>query len=167
MYTDYGKKLARERYHTTKIFYDKLLNELNHEYNTGKTELKKVFGEPITEQGKNNYKWLESYLLGKAGVYKDYNENWNWTRFLINKDMFAVLCKDLDGNDILNIKSSPEITNKLRRKYSEIKECSYLNKLHWNSIRLDGYIPESDMKKIIDISYDFQLSLFKDKYSKE
>lgn len=167
MYTDYGKKIARERYHTTKIFYDKLLNELNHEYNTGKLELKKVFGEPIAQKGKNNYKWLESYILEKQGVYKDYNENWKWTRFLINKDMFAVLCKDLDGNDILNIKSSPEITNKLRKKYSEIKECSYLNKLHWNSIRLDGYISENDMKKIIDISYDFQLNLFKDKYIKE
>lgn len=167
MYTDYGQKIARERYHTTKIFYDKLINELEYEYTNGKTELKKIFGEKIAEKGKNNYRWIKNYILQKQGVKSDYKANWEWTRFLINEDMFAILCKDTDGNEILNIKSNPEVTKGLRKKYSEIKECTYLNKINWNSIRLDGEISNNDMKKIIDSSYNFQLNLFRDKFSKE
>lgn len=164
MYTEYGKKIARDRYHTTKVFYDKLVNELNNEYKNGKIELKKIFGEKLPEEGKNNYKWIEGYIIDKTGVVKDYKENWEWTRFLINNDMFAVICKDTDKKWVLNIKLSPNDTTSLRKKYSEVSECIYLNKLHWNSIKLDGDISDKDMKNIIDTSYNYQLSTYKNKY---
>lgn len=166
IYTDYGKKIAKERYHTTKIFYDKLLSELNFEYRNGIIEMKRIFGEKISEKGKNNYLWIENYLIQKQGVQKDYKANWEWTRFLINDDMFAILCKDTEGNSVLNIKTSLEVTDYLRKKYSEVKECIYLNRLYWNSIRLDGDISNSDMKKIIDKSYSFQLGIFRNKTNK-
>ena len=35
------------------------------------------------------YEWIEEYLMKKAGVTKDFQEQWNWIRFHIGEKLFA------------------------------------------------------------------------------
>lgn len=30
------------------------------------------------------YDWMDEYLMAKPGVKKDFKEEWNWQRYLIN-----------------------------------------------------------------------------------
>lgn len=43
------------------------------------------------------YVRLDEYLLGKAGVTKDLQKDWNWIRYQIGGKRFAAVC--LKGND--------------------------------------------------------------------
>lgn len=40
------------------------------------------------------YTWIDEYLLGKAGVTKDLQKDWNWIRYQIGGKMFAAVCLD-------------------------------------------------------------------------
>ena len=35
---------------------------------------------------------MDEYLLGKAGVTKDLQKDWNWIRYQIGGKMFAAVC---------------------------------------------------------------------------
>ena len=43
------------------------------------------------------YDWIDEFLLGKSGVTKDLQEEWNWIRYQIGGKMFAAICRD-DNN---------------------------------------------------------------------
>lgn len=47
--------------------------------------------------GGMRYVRLDEYLLGKAGVTKDLQKDWNWIRYQIGGKRFAAVC--LKGND--------------------------------------------------------------------
>ena len=40
------------------------------------------------------YPWIDEYLLGKKGVSKDLQKDWNWIRYQIGGKMFAAVCLD-------------------------------------------------------------------------
>ena len=40
------------------------------------------------------YEWIDAYLLGKAGVVKDLQKDWNWIRYQVGDKMFAAICLD-------------------------------------------------------------------------
>ncbi|MNP85293.1 hypothetical protein D3C76_1849660 [compost metagenome] len=42
----------------------------------------------------------------------------------------------------------------LRENYDDIIEGYYMNKVHWNSVFLDGNVPEDVIKQMIDMSYN-------------
>jgi predicted DNA-binding protein (MmcQ/YjbR family) len=42
----------------------------------------------------------------------------------------------------------------LREKYLAIKPGYHMNKLHWNTVTLDGSIPDDVLKKMVDHSYE-------------
>ena len=37
------------------------------------------------------YTWIDEYLLGKVGVTKDFQKDWNWIRYQIGGKMFAAI----------------------------------------------------------------------------
>lgn len=43
------------------------------------------------------YGWIDSYLSEKKGVRKDFKEEWNWLRYMIEDKMFAAVCYGDDG----------------------------------------------------------------------
>lgn len=100
------------------------------------------------------YFWLDDYLLKKAGVTKDFKIEWNWTRYLLDDKMFAALCKDAEGKDVLiTLKLEPVEGAFLREQYLDIIPGYYMNKDHWNSIKADGNIPDDLLKELLDKSY--------------
>ncbi len=101
-----------------------------------------------------NYPWLDEYLLSMKQATKDYKEEWQWTRYMIEGKLYAAICKDATGmRDIITLKLDPMDGDFLRQQYEEIIPGHYMNKIHWNSVYLDGNIPEDLMKDLIEKSY--------------
>ncbi|KAF7786789.1 hypothetical protein PRUB_a1452 [Pseudoalteromonas rubra] len=53
----------------------------------------------------------------------------------------------------LNLKCDPDEALLLRDKYAAIVPGYHMNKRLWNTIVLDGSIPEEEIKRMIDDSY--------------
>lgn len=122
----------------------------------------------LFEGGKEmKYPWLEEYLLSKKAVTKDFKIEWQWHRYQIGDKLFAAICYDKDGRHILTVKCEPEFGKYLRDKYSDITPGYYMNKIHWNSVDLNGNVPDSVIKEMIDESYKLVLESFSKKKQKE
>lgn len=114
------------------------------------------------------YTWIDEYLLNKQGVTKDLKKEWNWIRYQIGGRLFAAIC--LDDNDkpyYITLKLDPEEGAFLRSQYADIIPGYYCNKVHWNSIRPDGEVPDELLKDLLDKSYLLVLSGFSKKKQKE
>ena len=107
------------------------------------------------------YPWLEAYLLGKKGVHKDFKAEWNWDRYLIGDKMFAAVCYGQNQEPVyITLKLPPLEGDFLRGQYEDIIPGYYMNKVHWNSIKADGAVPEDVVKTMLDHAYEALLSGF-------
>jgi predicted DNA-binding protein (MmcQ/YjbR family) len=104
------------------------------------------------------YKWAEDYLINKNGATRDYKDEWQWHRFQIMNKMFAAICIDNEGRNIITLKSEPSLGSSFRNQYSSIRPGYYMNKNHWISIDLDGDVPDEVLKLMIDQSYQLIFS---------
>lgn len=114
------------------------------------------------------YTWIDNFLLDKAGVEKDLQEDWNWIRYKIGGKMFAAVC--LDDNDqpyYITLKLEPSDGDFLRQQYEDIIPGYYMNKIHWNSINPDGQVPDDLVKDLLDKSYQLVFGGFSKKKQKE
>lgn len=96
------------------------------------------------------------FCLAFAGAYEDYpfsDKNWCVIRHRVNKRVFAWIFKR-DGKIWINVKCSPQWRDFWRSVYSSVIPAYHLNKEHWNSIILDGTIPDEDVQAMITESYE-------------
>lgn len=73
--------------------------------------------------------------------------------FKLHDKIFILLALDANPPQF-NAKCDPERAIQLRERYSSVMPGYHMNKLHWNTIICDGSIPESEILKLIDHSYD-------------
>ena len=110
------------------------------------------------------YNWIDEYLLSKPGVTKDLQESWNWIRYKIGDKMFTAIClNDQNQPYYITLKLDPMDGDFLRSQYEDIIPGYYCNKVHWNSIKPDGAVPDDLMKDMLDKSYDLILKSFSKK----
>ena len=50
--------------------------------------------------------------------------------------------------------SDPDFALVLRQKYDAIKPGYHMSKRHWNTVIVDGTIPDNELRMLIDQSYD-------------
>lgn len=114
------------------------------------------------------YTWMDEYLLDKAGVTKDLQQDWNWIRYQIGGKMFAAICMD-DNNEpcYITLKLEPAEGDFLRQQYEDIIPGYYMNKIHWNSVKADGEVPDELLKELLDKSYQLVLGGFSKKKQRE
>ena len=85
---------------------------------------------------------------------KDFKFEWNWHRWLIGGKMFAALCLDDSGKEVyLTLKLEPLEGDLLRQQYKDIIPGYYMNKVHWNSVRMDGSVPHEVIRHMMAESY--------------
>ena len=72
--------------------------------------------------------------------------------FKVCDKMFALLM--IDGSNSLNLKCDPEKAIELREQYNAVLPGYHMNKQHWNTIMLDGNVPDKLIRQWIDHSYD-------------
>jgi predicted DNA-binding protein (MmcQ/YjbR family) len=71
--------------------------------------------------------------------------------FLLAK-IFALA--NLDGDLTVNLKCDPSLALELRELYPSVIPGYHMNKKHWNTILLDGSIPDKEVFDWISHSYD-------------
>lgn len=100
------------------------------------------------------YGWIDEYLQNKTGVTKDLQKDWNWIRYQVGGKMFTAVCL-AENNEpyYITLKLEPEEGEFLRVQYEDIIPGYYMNKMHWNSVKVDGEVPDDLLKDLLDKSY--------------
>ena len=96
------------------------------------------------------------YGLSFADTYLDapfHDPNWQLVRVKGNKKAF-LWTYEKDGYLHLNVKVNPEWRDFWRETYQSVLPGYHQNKDHWNTIVLDGSIPDEDVMRMIGESYD-------------
>ncbi|KZZ57036.1 MAG: MmcQ/YjbR family DNA-binding protein [Oleiphilaceae bacterium] len=107
-----------------------------------------------------NYEAAKAYLLGKPEAREDYPFGPPVLVPKIKGSMFATLTKQ-DGVPHMNLKCDPHHAEELRDMYESIVPGHHMNKTHWNTLILDGSIPESEIERLIDHSYSLVVKKLK------
>ena len=97
-----------------------------------------------------------AYGLTFADTYVDTpfsDTNWQLVRVKQSKKAFLWIYEK-DGFLNLNVKADPEWRDFWRSTYESVIPGYHQNKEHWNTIILDGSIPNEDVKRMIAESYD-------------
>lgn len=113
------------------------------------------------------YDWIDAYCLAKSGVESDYKVEWQATRYMIRGKMFAMQGGDKEGKPIITVKLEPTFGTLLRNQYKDITAGYYMNKEHWNSLYLDGEVPDEVLRDMLDQAYQIVLHSFSKKVQKE
>ena len=71
--------------------------------------------------------------------------------------MFALFGLDAEPPTV-NLKCDPEASGDLRATYPAVTPGWHMNKEHWNTVRLDGSLPEALERSLADRSYELVLA---------
>lgn len=99
---------------------------------------------------------LIGYCLTYQEVYEDYpfhDPVWAVIRHRGNKKVFAWIY-ERDDKVCINVKCDPEWVDFWRNAFPGVLPGFHLNKRYWNTIVLDGTVPEAEIKRMIGESYD-------------
>lgn len=97
-----------------------------------------------------------AHCLSYEGVYEDYpfhDPNWTVMRHKKSRKTFALIYQK-DGLIWINVKCDPQWRDFWRSAFAAVVPAYHMNKTHWNSIILDGTIPEKEIRRMIGESYD-------------
>lgn len=94
------------------------------------------------------------YCLKKRGATKDYPFGTNPMVVKIAGKMFALIFENKGDYSYINLKCDPVIAENLREQHENVRPGYHMNKKHWNTITIDGSMPEADVFVMIDHSYD-------------
>ncbi len=103
-----------------------------------------------------NRQELIAYCLTMPDTYEDYpfhDVNWAVIRCKQNNKVFAWIFERQE-HIWINLKVNPEWRDFWRSSFSSILPAYHLNKEHWNSVIMDGTVPEETIKQLIGESYD-------------
>ena len=96
------------------------------------------------------------YGLSFPDTYQEapfHDQNWQLVRYKYNKKAF-LWTYERDGLININLKVDPDKAYFWRKIYSSVIPGYHQNKEHWNTVILDGSIPDKDIKLMIAESYD-------------
>jgi O-6-methylguanine DNA methyltransferase len=97
-----------------------------------------------------------SYGLSFPDTYQEapfHDQNWQLIRVKKLRKAF-LWTYEKDGYINLNLKVDPEWRDFWRRAYDAVLPAYHQNKEHWNTVILDGSIPDDVIKRMIAESYD-------------
>ncbi len=92
------------------------------------------------------------YLLGKPEAMEDYPFGPDVAVMKVRDKMFATLGQE-GGEGRMNLKCDPDQALALRDIFTAVLPGYHMNKKHWNTIKLDGSIPEGEIQRMIDHSF--------------
>ncbi|GAA5315828.1 MAG: MmcQ/YjbR family DNA-binding protein [Candidatus Pelagadaptatus aseana] len=105
-----------------------------------------------------NFEQAHRYFLSKPEATEDFPFYPDVPVFKIRGKMFGLLSYGSKGKanaEIarMNLKCDPEQALTLRFFFDAVKPGYHMNKKHWNTVMLDGSVPEYDLRQMIDHSY--------------
>lgn len=95
---------------------------------------------------------FREYCLSKPGVTESTPFGPDTLVFKVMNKMFAVT--GIDEFEYVNLKCDPERAVELREQWAGIKPGWHMNKQHWNSVFIDGSVPDKMVLELTDHSYE-------------
>ena len=88
-----------------------------------------------------------------AGAVEEYPFGDGVAVFKVGGRMFALVALEEEPGSV-NLKCEPEVAEELRARYAAVRPGYHQNKRHWNTIDLDGTVPDPEWRDMIDHSYE-------------
>lgn len=95
---------------------------------------------------------VKKYFLSCPESYEDFPFGAEITIFKV-KDKWFGLLTEREGSLQINLKCDPDEALILRDLFKSVVPGYHMNKKHWNTIILDGTIPEKEIEAMIYSSY--------------
>jgi len=73
--------------------------------------------------------------------------------FKVGGKMFALAALD-EVPTTVNLKCEPDLALDLRDRYEQVSPGYHMNKKHWNTVEIASGIPDVELRKMIDHSYE-------------
>ena len=96
---------------------------------------------------------FREYCLTKAQVTEGTPFGEDILVFKVAGKIFALAALD-EVPAKVNLKCDPDLALELRDRYEQVWPGYHMNKKHWNTVELDSGIPEAELRKMIDHSYE-------------
>ncbi|NRA61361.1 MAG: MmcQ/YjbR family DNA-binding protein [Psychrobium sp.] len=98
--------------------------------------------------------FLKKHLLAQRYCLVDYPFGRDIMVFKVKGKMFATLGKNRINHQLqLNLKCDPNEAMSLRGKFPAIISADHISKHHWNTVILDGSLPQAHLLSMVDNSY--------------
>lgn len=102
-----------------------------------------------------NIEEVREYCISLPGSSESFPFGDDTMVFKVTGKIFTLA--NLDGEPTVNLKCDPELAAELRETYSSVIPGYHMNKKHWNTILLDGSIPDVLIYNWISHSYNLVL----------
>jgi predicted DNA-binding protein (MmcQ/YjbR family) len=73
--------------------------------------------------------------------------------FKVGGKIFALAALD-EVPTTANLKCDPDLALDFRDRYEQVTPGYHMNKKHWNTVEIETGIPDAELRKMIDHSYD-------------
>jgi predicted DNA-binding protein (MmcQ/YjbR family) len=104
-----------------------------------------------------NASQLRNHCLSLAGAEETFPFGPQTSVFKVGGKMFAL--SQLGAASLrVSVKCEPSLADALRQTYAAVTPGYHLNKQHWNSVILDGSLPDETVVEMIEDSYDLVVS---------
>ena len=100
---------------------------------------------------------LRRWCLAQAGAVEDFPFGPATSVFKVGGRIFAISALDRAPLEV-SVKCEPELAVQLRDTYAAIRPGYHLNKRHWNTVTLDGSLPDQLVRDLVEDSYDLVVS---------
>jgi predicted DNA-binding protein (MmcQ/YjbR family) len=96
---------------------------------------------------------FREYCLAKRGATEGTPFGETVLVFKVGGKMFALVALD-EIPATANLKCDPDLALELRDRYEQVRPGYHMNKKHWNTVEIEGGIPDTELRKMIDHSYE-------------
>jgi predicted DNA-binding protein (MmcQ/YjbR family) len=100
---------------------------------------------------------LRALCLSFRGSEETFPFGFETSVFKVVGKMFAL--SRLSGEPLsVSLKCEPQLAQELRAMHPAITGGYHLNKRHWNTVALDGSLPDQMIRELVEDSYDLVVS---------
>ena len=100
---------------------------------------------------------VRAWCLQQPGAIEDFPFGPAPSVFKVAGKMFALSMLERTPLEV-SVKCEPDLAVALRASYPAIRPGYHLNKRHWNTITLDGSLPDQLVRDLVEDSYDLVVS---------
>ena len=96
---------------------------------------------------------LRALCQAKPGAVETHPFGQGVAVFKVGGKMFALVPHEGEPATV-NLKCDPEWSELLRKAYDAVQPGYHQNKKHWNTVALDGSVPDEEVEELVAHSYE-------------
>jgi len=96
---------------------------------------------------------FREYCLNKARATESTPFGPDVLVFKVGGKMFALAALD-EMPTRVNLKCDPDLALELRDRYEQVTPGYHMNKRHWNTVEIESGVPDAEVRKMVDDSYN-------------